>query len=188
MKNTEFITDRVPITKEEVRTISLSKLDILNRKRFLDIGSGTGTVTIEARVMNPDLQVVTIEKNERAYELTKKNIEKFSLDGIHQILGFAPMDIERETGIGSFDSIFLGGSGENIEDIIKWSYDMLEDNGVFVANFILIENFNRCLDEMKSIGFRDIEVIQVQVNRLEKLGYGNYFKPENPIIIITGVK
>ena len=50
MKNSDFITGRVPITKEEVRAISIMKLDLVNAKRFIDVGAGTGSVTVEAAI------------------------------------------------------------------------------------------------------------------------------------------
>ena len=52
MKNKDFITGKVPITKEEVRAISLNKLELLNAKTFIDVGAGTGSVSIEAGYRN----------------------------------------------------------------------------------------------------------------------------------------
>ena len=79
MKNSEFIVGKVPITKEEVRAISLAKLDLTRASNFLDIGSGTGSVTVEAALNNRHLRVTSIEKDQAALDLTRLNIEKFDL-------------------------------------------------------------------------------------------------------------
>lgn len=90
MKNSEFIVGKVPITKEEVRAISLAKLDLSEADNFLDVGSGTGSVTVEAALKNKGIRVISIEKDPVALDLTRLNIEKFNLKNVVQIDGLAP--------------------------------------------------------------------------------------------------
>ena len=66
MRNSEFITGKVPITEEEVRAISISKLNLVNAKNLIDIGAGTGSVSVEAAYNYPNLKVISIEKNDDA--------------------------------------------------------------------------------------------------------------------------
>lgn len=182
MKNSEFIVDGVPITKEEIRAISISKLCIEKSKTFIDIGSGTGSITVEVGYRFPDIEIISIEKNKKAFDLTKRNIEKFNLKNITQILGNAPEDIVLEKKL---DAVFLGGSGENLYDILLWSYKNMNTKAKIVANFILIENFNQCIDFMNNIGFKNIEASIINVANMEKLGKGHYFKPINPIYVVS---
>ena len=79
MRNDEFITGKVPITKEEVRAISLNKLNLKNAKNFIDVGAGTGSISIEAAKTYDNLNVIAIERNDEAIDLIHKNIEKFNL-------------------------------------------------------------------------------------------------------------
>ena len=74
MRNDEFIRGKVPITKEEVRSISLNKLDLKNAKTFIDVGAGTGSVSIEAANTFDDLKVIAIERNDEAIDLIKRNL------------------------------------------------------------------------------------------------------------------
>ena len=120
MKNSEFITGKVPITKEEVRAISIMKLDLINAKRFIDVGAGTGSVSVEAAYNYPNLEVISIERNNDALDLINKNVEKFNLNNIEIIKGYAPVDIQ-----GQVDAIFLGGTGNNLDEILLWSKNML---------------------------------------------------------------
>ena len=136
MRNDEFIKGKVPITKEEVRAISLNKLDLKNAKLFIDVGAGTGSVSVEAAITYEDLEVIAIERNEEAVDLINKNLEKFNLSNIQVINAYAPVELKEKA-----DGIFLGGTGNNLEEIIKWAKGLLVPGGRLVANFILIDNF-----------------------------------------------
>ena len=95
MKNKDFITGKVPITKEEVRAISLNKLELLNAKTFIDVGAGTGSVSIEAGYSYPNLKVIAIERNDDAIDLVKQNKEKFNLDNVEIIKAYAPVELDK---------------------------------------------------------------------------------------------
>lgn len=180
MKNSEFITGKVPITKEEVRAISIMKLDLINAKRFIDVGAGTGSISVEAAYNYPNLEVTSIERNNDALDLINKNVEKFNLNNIEIIKGYAPVDIQ-----GQVDAIFLGGTGNNLDEILLWSKNMLAEGGRLVANFIIVETFNETLKLLREYGFNNIDVSVLNISKLEKLGRGEYFKPLNPIYIIS---
>ena len=180
MKNDEFIRGKVPITKEEVRAISLNKLNLKSAKTFIDVGAGTGSVSIEAALTYDNLKVIAIERNDVAIDLINQNVNKFNLSNIEVIKDYAPIDLDVKA-----DGIFLGGTGNNLEEIIKWSKDLLIPGGRLVANFILIDNFYDTLDLLKKYNFVYLDVSQLSINKLEKLGSRDYFKPHNPIFIIS---
>ena len=144
MRNSEFITGKVPITKEEVRAISISKLNLVNAKNLIDIGAGTGSVSVEAAYNYPNLKVISIEKNDDAIELIEKNKKKFNLKNIEVIKGYAPINLGLNVKV---ESIFLGGTGNNLEEIIEWSKKNLVTGGRLVANFIIIDTFNQTLKQ-----------------------------------------
>ena len=180
MKNDEFIRGKVPITKEEVRAISLNKLNLKDAKTVIDVGAGTGSISIEAALTYDDLKVVAIERNDVAIDLINQNVEKFNLSNVEVMKAYAPIDLDIKA-----DGIFLGGTGNNLEEIIKWSKDLLVPGGRLVANFILIDNFYDTLDLLKKYNFVNLDVSQLSINKLEKLGSRDYFKPHNPIYIIS---
>ena len=182
MKNKDFITGKVPITKEEVRAISLNKLELLNAKTFIDVGAGTGSVSIEAGYSYPNLKVIAIERNDDAIDLVNKNKEKFNLDNVEVIKAYEPVELDKDI---KADAIFLGGTGKKLEEIIDWSKQLLVDGGRLVANFIIIDTFYEMLRLVKEKGFKNIDVTVLNVAKLEKLGTGEYFKPHNPIYIIS---
>ena len=85
MKDSEFIRGSVPMTKGEIRTIVLSKLELNSTDSFMDIGAGTGSVSIEAAKLVTSGIVIAIEHNSDAIELINKNIEKHSVSNINVI-------------------------------------------------------------------------------------------------------
>ena len=180
MKNSEFITGDVPITKEEVRAISINKLNLKDKKTFLDIGAGTGSVSVEVAYNYPNIEVISIECKDKAIDLINQNVEKFNLDNVKVLKGYAPLDIGKKV-----DSIFIGGSGSNLKEILEWAKMNLNSNGTLVANFIIIDTFYKTLNLLKELGFKNIESTMLNVAKLEKLGKGEYFKPLNPIYIIS---
>ena len=181
MRNRDFITGKVPITKEEVRAISINKLDLLNAKTFIDVGAGTGSISIEAGYHYPDL-IIAIERNDDALDLVNKNIENFNLTNVEVVKAYAPVELDIYNDV---DAIFLGGTGNKLEEIIDWSKDLLVPGGRLVANFIIIDTFYEMLRLVREKGFKNVDVTVLNVSKLEKLGPGEYFKPHNPIYIIS---
>ena len=149
MRNRDFITGKVPITKEEVRAISINKLDLLNAKTFIDVGAGTGSISIEAGYHYPDLRVIAIERNDDALDLVNKNIENFNLTNVEVVKAYAPVELDIYNEV---DAIFLGGTGNKLEEIIDWSKDLLVPGGRLVANFIIIDTFYENVEISKRKG------------------------------------
>lgn len=168
------------MTKEEVRAISLDKLALHRAKRMLDVGSGTGSVTIQAAYTYPDLEVVAIEQNPDAIALTKENIDHFHCQNVTLHEGKAPIDID-----GRFDAIFVGGTGGNMTEIFEWCQELLHPGGRLVLNFILLENAIEAVQIAESMQWEELEVVSLQASRWTGLGKGHYFKPQNPTIIVS---
>ena len=183
MKNSEFITGPVPITKEEVRAIALNKLELKGKKSFVDIGAGTGSISIEAAVTYKELEVIAIEHQDQAIELIEKNKAKFELANIKVVQGHAPIELTQKV-----DAIFIGGTDGSLKEIIDWSYDLLNEGGALVANFLLLDNFYEALHLLKESLFINVEATMLSVCKLEKLGKGEYFKPFNPIYLLSCYK
>lgn len=180
MKDSEFIRTEVPMTKEEIRAISLDKLDLHLAKRMLDIGSGTGSVSIQAARTFPALEVTAIEQKSDALALTRRNIEHFGCKNISLLEGRAPIKLK-----GGFDAIFVGGTGGNRQEIFDWCHKLLNPGGRLVLNFILLENALEAASSAESMLWENLEVISVQASRWTGLGKGHYFKPQNPAIIVS---
>lgn len=184
MNDNDFIRkDKVPMTKEEIRAISILKLELNNAKTLLDIGGGSGSLSIEACMNYKELQTTIIEKKENALELINLNKDKFNVKNLKIIKGNAPVD----ELVQKFDRIFIGGGGMDLDIIIDWASKLLNPNGVMVINVITLQSFNLALESIKQLEKNYdilVDTSMVQVNKLNKLAKYDYFKPLNPVYIM----
>lgn len=181
IKDEEFIRGNCPMTKEEIRILSVAKLDLKPHYRVLDVGAGTGSVSIQISKICTEGQVLGIEKDEEALEVINKNKEKFKATNLQLIAGEA---LEAEV-LGSFDGIFIGGSGGNIEDIIDKFGSKLRPKGKMVLNFITLDNVYKAIDRLKKLKYK-IECSQVSISKTE--GQSLMLMANNPIFIVTAEK
>ncbi len=170
------------MTKSEVRSVILSKLQLRNSDIVYDIGSGTGSVTVECGRLAPKGMVYSVECNEDAYELTAKNVEHFELKNVRQFLGQGK-DIVAD--LPKPNSVFIGGSKGELEDIME----QIINKGVdirFVVSAITLETLTNTLMFMKTQGFKNTEVVQVSVSKGNFVGNSTMMTAQNPIFIVSG--
>ena len=108
MKDSLFIRGKVPMTKAEVRAVSISKLELPPDAVVYDVGAGTGSVTIEMALQLPQGTVYAIERNSDAVDLLHQNCEKFGVSNVKIVPGLAPEAFE---GLPVATHAFLGGTG-----------------------------------------------------------------------------
>lgn len=182
----EFIrAEKIPMTKEEIRVLALSKARLFRGAKFIDVGSGTGSVTVEAGLFVGDEgKVWAIEKDKDAVELTRKNVEKFKLKNVVVIEGEAPesLDLIKE----DVDSVFIGGT-ERLEEIIRSIDKRVKRGGRVVIDAILLETVTKALSILANLGYRS-EVIEVIVAKGMKTSKGYAMLSRNPIFIVYGEK
>ncbi|NMM64662.1 precorrin-6Y C5,15-methyltransferase (decarboxylating) subunit CbiT [Clostridium sp. P21] len=183
IRDDEFIRGDCPMTKEEVRILSTAKLELKEDYRVLDIGAGTGSVSIQIAKICSKGEVIAIEKDKEALKMIKLNKEKFQTENLNIVEGEA-MEVE-ESIKATFDAIFIGGSGGNIEKIIK-SYDLkLKKGRNMVLNFITLDNLYRAMNTLKALDY-NVECAQISVNKSRGKSYMMF--SNNSIFILTGTK
>ena len=177
--------EKIPMTKREIRILTLAFARIDDGNVIVDIGAGTGSITVEAAKLSPNGKIFAIEKKLDAVELMKKNLEKFSVKNVTVINDEASIALKN---IPSIDAAIIGGSGGNLEKILDVIDEKLVTGGRIVANFIAIQTLSTCLDWLRLHKNFRYETIQVQINRLQKIGAYDMAKALNPIYILTAEK
>ena len=119
-----FYRGKAPMTKSEVRAVTISKLRLAEESKVLDIGAGSGSITVEAALQARDGQVWGIERKDEAFDVFKENIKRFELNNICAIKGLAPEDLPNET----FDV-----KGGDCDDLSVCFSSMLEGIGIQTA-------------------------------------------------------
>lgn len=179
-------TDKVPITKEEVRTIQLSKARLSPGQTVFDIGCGSGSISIEAALQIENSgKVVAIDYDSNAIELTKKNIEKFEISNISVIFGNAK---EKISELEKADAIFIGGTGGDTKEIIELCQDKLKSGGRIVIGIILIETLYSTLEILDKLPFDSVDITQVTISKSRKTTKGTMMLARNPVTIISATK
>ena len=158
--------EKVPITKEEVRTIQLSKARLKPGQTVYDIGCGSGSISVEAGIqIESSGKVLAIDYDENAVELTKKNLKKFNLSNVSVLFGNAK---EKISDLEMADVIFIGGTGGDTSDIVKLSENKLKTGGRIVIGIILIETLYSVLQILDTLKFDSVDITQVTISKSRK--------------------
>ncbi|MDD5945656.1 MAG: precorrin-6y C5,15-methyltransferase (decarboxylating) subunit CbiE [Clostridia bacterium] len=178
--DSEFIRGKVPMTKSEVRTLSVAKLRLKKDSVVYDIGAGTGSVSIAAALTDPDITVYAVEKNEQAAELIEVNKLKFKADNVKIIMGEASeviSELERPT------HAFIGGSSGYMEKIIGLLLEKNSDIRI-VVNTVTLESLAEINRITKKLGV-DAETVMLSVSKGAQAGDYTIMKAMNPVYIIS---
>ncbi|MFB5620569.1 MAG: precorrin-6Y C5,15-methyltransferase (decarboxylating) subunit CbiT [Nitrosopumilus sp.] len=178
--------EKVPITKEEVRVVQISKARLKPGQIVYDIGCGSGSISIEAALqIESSGKVLAIDYDKNALELTKKNIEKFGLTNISVIHGNAKEKIQE---LEEADAIFIGGTGGDTKEIVELSENKLKSGGRIVIGIILIETLYSVLQVLEKLQFESVDITQVTISKSRKTSTGTMMLARNPVTIISATK
>ncbi len=179
----DFIRDKVPMTKEEVRHLSVISLGLYKNAVLWDIGAGTGSVSIEAAALDDSVTVIAFEKNEKAVELIKKNAGKFRLCNVKTETGLFPEEINFKN-IPAPTHVFIGGTSKHCRDIFQFLSEYDQPIRI-TANAVTIESLYELTEQMETY-CRDVYITQIAVSRSHSVGSYHMMKSENPIYMFSG--
>lgn len=177
-----FIREKVPMTKEEIRILSLAKLHLLRDSVVYDVGAGTGSVSVEAALLCTQGRVYAVEKKPEAAALLWKNKKKFAAYAMEIVEGCAP---ECLGALETPTHVFIGGSGGRLTEIVR-AVRKKNEKARFVINAVTLETISR-LGELREEfpEYADMEVVQVGVARSRELSGYHLMSAENPVFIIS---
>ena len=173
--------EKVPMTKSEVRSVALSKLQLTENALCWDVGAGTGSVSIEMALQARKGQVYAIERKDTALHLLQKNKDAFCAENLTIVPGCAP---ESCVSLPAPTHVFIGGSSGNLREILCL---VLEKNphARIVATAISLESLGELTDCMKAFPFTETEVVSLSVARDRKAGAYHLMTGQNPIYVFT---
>lgn len=180
-KDSDFIRDKIPMTKECIRHESIIRLGLRKGDTFYDIGGGTGSVAIEAASLDLSLQVYTIEKKKEAVELIRENIKNADVPNVEVLEGDA---VDLLVDMPKPDAVFIGGSGGQLSEIVS----MLHSKGEgirFVINAVSLETIEEVREVIKKYEPDDEETVMISVSDVKKIGSYHMLQGQNPIWICS---
>lgn len=170
------------ITKMPIRLLTLQALDLPHRHVLWDIGACTGSISIEARLQFPHLQIEAFEIRPECEAIIHENMHRFGAPGINVHIGDF---LQATTPIGSPtefpDAVFIGGHGGHLKEIMEKILTVLTDDGIIVFNSVTslkVPTNSRALwDEVcHDLGLQQRSPLHIQLNDF------------NPIDILTAFK
>ena len=179
-------TESVPITKEEIRAIQISKGRLSVGQTVLDIGCGSGSVTVEAAIQVEESgKIIGVDIDPNAIELTEKNLKKFGISNYTLVEGNAKGKISK---LPQADTVFIGGTGGDTRDIVELCQDKIKSGGRIVIGVILIETLYSVLQTIEKLDFESIDITQITIGKSRKTKTGTMMLARNPVTVISATK
>ena len=182
----EFIRGEVPMTKQEIRAVSVAKLRLENPNiSLIELGKMLKKPIGKSAATYISLgKVYAIEKKSEGIELIKENIKKFSIKNLEVIQGTAPDDLS----IKKFNRMFVGGSSGRLDSIVEYFIKYSDEKSIIVINAITLETISEIKNIFEKYKITNSEIINMSVARGKKIGNYTMMYGENPIYIVTGEK
>lgn len=182
IRDGDFIRGDVPMTKEEVRAITLRQLDIQPTDIVFDIGAGTGAMSVETARQACESLVFAVEMKEQACTLIEQNRVKFGAYNMMLVRATAPKGLRN---LPAPDKVFVGGSSGNFDAIVQTLLEM-NPHVRIVANAVSLQSLNGIIAAFEKHGLETSDVVCVNIARSRKVGTHDIMTAQNPVTVISG--
>ena len=170
-------------TKEAIRAIILYKSDVKETDKVVDVGCGTGGITCE--FAQRAKEVISIDINPEAIEMTQKNLNKFGLGDNVTLINSDGVDALEN--IDEIDIAIVGGSGEKLKNILELIDSKLNSKGRIIITAILVDTKVEAVNKLKELNYNP-RIMEVNISKGRVLDRGIMMMSENPIAIISAKK
>ena len=177
----DFLRTEVPMTKSEVRALTLSKLGLTRDAICWDVGAGTGSVSIEMAEAAEEGIVYAVERNTDACALIERNKRHLGVMNVTVVEGSAP---EALSDLPAPTHVFIGGSGGNLKEIIEAAL-LKNPRARIVLNTVTAETFAEATAAIKALRLKNEEIVELNVSRGRKVGAYHLMTALNPVYIIS---
>ncbi len=176
-----FVRTEVPMTKSEVRAVTLSKLRLSREAVCWDVGAGTGSVSIEMAEQADRGTVYAIERKPDACALIEQNKRHFGVSNVTVVEGTAPDALSE---LPAPTHVFIGGSGGNLAEIIEAARSKNARVRI-VLNTVTAETFAEAIRAIETLRLPNEEIVELNVSRARKVGAYHLMNAQNPVYIIS---
>lgn len=163
-------------TKPEVRAVLLQKLQLRPGDHFVDVGAGSGAVSIEAN-QHVD-RVTAIEGDTDRVNAIRTNLRANGVETDIEVRhGEAPLALP-----GTADVVFIGGT-RHFESVLE----ELEGLGArrVVLNAARLETAAAAVEAFETRSLLE-EVLMLRIERGYELGGETGFEPDTPVFMVVG--
>lgn len=160
------------ITKMAIRLLTLQALELPKRSVLWDVGFCTGSISIEAKLAFPALDVISFEIRPECERLMEINSHRFGAPGIEAVMGdFMESNI---SSLPAPDAVFIGGHGGKLREIVGKLVGVMRPGGTIV--------FNSVSDKSRAMFEDAAKEFSLKLKEERRIALDNY----NPITIMRG--
>lgn len=139
--------NNVPIIQKEGLNFLIEYIKQNNVKTILEIGTAIGYSSINMALVSDDIQITTIERNEKMYKQAIKNIKDFNLENrINVIYGDALDTVVQ----GKYDLIFIDAAKAQYIKFFEKYKQNLQMNGTIITDNLNFHGFALHPEEIHS--------------------------------------
>ncbi len=181
LPDSAFLRAEVPMTKQEVRAVTLAKLGVTKGAVCWDVGAGTGSVSLEMAECAEDGAVYAVEQKEAACELIEKNKLHLGVSNVRVVRGTAPEALE---ALPAPTHVFVGGSSGNMKEILELALQK-NPQARIVINTVTAESFAEAVELMKRLPVVDTEIVELSAAHGRSVGRYHLMTAQNPVFVIS---
>lgn len=181
----QFTSGNHPMTKREIRVLTVSKMKLQPNLTIWDVGAGTGSVSVEIARLVPENPVYAIEKDPSAIPCIRDNASKFGGENLEIVRGTAP-DVLDE--LPDPDRIFIGGTGGRREDLFQTAVSRLQKGGRLVANTVTMDSISASYQLLQNSPLNIVDICGVSISKNEPVGDYQFMKARNQVFIMVAEK
>ena len=185
LPDSSFIRGDVPMTKEEIRALTLCKAKIGPQDIVYDIGAGTGSISVEAALLAYSGRVYAIERDSSGIALITANTTKFGLTNVELVQGEAPAVLK---GLPVPEVVIIGGSGGKLAQILDICCMRLRVGGKIIINAVTLETLCSAQQYFAACEGFLLDVTCVSITKAVPIGTIHLFRAHNPVYIIVAAK
>ena len=173
------------LTPSEVRSIALAEMQLSRTSIVWDVGAGSGSVTIEAAQIASDGMAYGIEMDAEDYNLLVENAKRFGVSNVQPVHGEAPT---AWTSLPDPDSIFVGGSGRGVCDLVRHAWKRLRVGGCLLTNVTTLENVAHLETMLRDELNVEPMIWMIQLSRANNQLGRSRLEAANPTFLIKATK
>ena len=177
-------------TKREVRIQLLADLELPEFGTLLDVGSGSGSIGLEALRLRPKLKLISIDKRFGSQLLVKENAKKLGVSPKKIIESDVKQFLTKELNSSFSDSnrVVIGGCDKETKiEVIKTISSFLQKGDIIVLPIITYEVLQKVSNCLRQFNY-EISMNLIQTFKGLSISEGTRFEPNNPVFIIKAKK
>ena len=163
--------NNVPIIQKEGLDVLLAVIKLHNVKKILEIGCAIGYSSACFCMQDEEIQVYTIERDQKMYDLATNNIKNLGLDKRINIIFKDALDVDENSLDKDFDLIFIDAAkSQYIKFFEKFSSNLKQGGIIFSDNLL----FHGLIEEEKGNESKNLKQM------LKKIRNFNDYLSNNP--------